>query len=63
MGVLARRLGCYVETGDAPPQPSAGKHAPWPRFCESTARAFLILLLLTFSTSCTRRSYCELQND
>jgi hypothetical protein len=24
MGVLARRLGCAIETGDVPPQPSAG---------------------------------------
>jgi hypothetical protein len=24
MGVLARRLVCYIETGDVPSQPSAG---------------------------------------
>jgi hypothetical protein len=35
MGVLARRLGCYKETRGRPVQPSAGKHAPWPQFCES----------------------------
>jgi hypothetical protein len=34
MEVLERRLGCYIETGDVPPQPSARKHAPWPQFCE-----------------------------
>ena len=33
--VLARRLVCYIETGDVPSQPSAGKHARWPQFCES----------------------------
>jgi hypothetical protein len=34
MEVLERRLGCYIETGDVPPQPSARKHEPWPQFCE-----------------------------
>jgi hypothetical protein len=33
MGVLARRLGCDIET-DVPLHTSAGKHAPWPQFCD-----------------------------
>jgi hypothetical protein len=41
MGVLTRRRGCDIETGDVSLQPSAGKHAPWPRFCPRSSLIFI----------------------
>jgi hypothetical protein len=35
MGVLARRLGCYFETGESGRRAAPIEHAPWPQFCES----------------------------
>jgi hypothetical protein len=32
-GAGARRLGCFIETKTCRPN-QAGKHAPWPQFCE-----------------------------
>jgi hypothetical protein len=28
-------LGCYMKTGGRSAPSSAGKHAPWPQFCDS----------------------------
>jgi hypothetical protein len=63
--VLARRLGCYIETGDTPPQPSAGIHAPWPQFCEPrpVQLAASHLVRAEAAVSCRGRGRSAVQND
>jgi hypothetical protein len=58
MGVLARRLGCYIGTGDVPLHTTPAHDSAHTRLASVQRVKALAARCFSFSTC---RSYCELQ--